>query len=75
MLSTHLTNNLDRGVRRLLAMWVYVKKDLETSFAVLDREKPEGEQGQGLGEGSEADEPEPPASEVIAVKLFKVRGK
>jgi len=36
VLSSHLTQNLDRGVRRLLAMWVYVKHDLENSFVVLE---------------------------------------
>lgn len=32
VLSSHLTNNLDRGVRKLLAMWVHVKKELEVAF-------------------------------------------
>ena len=36
MLSSHPTSNLDRGVRRLLAMWVFVKRDLELAFAMLD---------------------------------------
>lgn len=36
VLSSHLTQNLDRGVRRLLAMWVFLKHDLESSFVLLE---------------------------------------
>lgn len=41
MLSSHLTNNLDRGVRKLLAMWAFVKKDLENAFAMAQGEEEE----------------------------------
>jgi hypothetical protein len=64
VLSTLLTNNLDRGVRRLLAMWVFVKRDLELHFSML--EKPE--QGSDLDDASTL-----AAQQVIAVELFKVR--
>lgn len=65
MLSNLLTNNLDRGVRRLLAMWVYVKKDLETALSML--EKPL------LDQGSDTDEASAQAlHQIVAVDLFKV---
>jgi hypothetical protein len=63
VLSTLLTNNLDRGVRRLLAMWVFVKRDLELHFSML--EKPE--------QGSDHDDASTlAAQQVVAVDLFKV---
>lgn len=36
-MSSHLTGNLDRGVRRLLAMWPVVKKELETAFLMAEK--------------------------------------
>jgi hypothetical protein len=35
-MSSHLTKNLDRGVRRLLNMWPVVKKELEQSFIAAE---------------------------------------
>jgi hypothetical protein len=65
VLSTHLTSNLDRAVRRLLAMWPYVKKELEMHFSVL--EKPTIAEREGA-----ADEEAALGEQIISVELFQV---
>lgn len=66
VLSSHLTANLDRGVRRLLAMWVFVKADLEQAFKVLDAPAAEGG-----GDQSSVD-PASMGEQIVDLALFKV---
>ncbi len=63
MLSSHLTANLDRGVRRLLSMWVFVKADLEQAFKVLETPQAEGDAASVHTLGDQ----------IVDLKLFKVQ--
>lgn len=67
VLSSHLTNNLDRGVRKLLAMWVHVKKELEVAFVFAHGDEEsvrEQEQGDSDNHGA--------LLQIISVGRFKV---
>jgi hypothetical protein len=65
VLSSHLTANLDRGVRRLLAMWVFVKADLEQALQMLETPAVEGDQG--------SVDPASMGEQIVELKLFKVQ--
>lgn len=80
VLSSHLTNNLDRGVRRLLAMWPVVKKELEAAFIAAEKTQEDEEkedQGKNQGKGGDDDDEEEQEEKgesepIINTELFKV---
>lgn len=73
VLSSHLTQNLDRGVRRLLAMWVYVKHDLENTFVLLEAPTIAEQQPAPSEEGSVDNQNTKRGEQLVSLADFKVR--
>lgn len=72
VLSSHLTQNLDRGVRRLLAMWVYVKHDLENTFVLLEAPTIAEQQPAPSEEGSVDNQNTKRGEQLVSLADFKV---
>ena len=64
MIATHLSNTLERGTRRLLVLWAYVRDDLSATFEVFEQGQQVDQELYGQGQSQ---------SQVISTDVFKVR--